>query len=49
MKVRLQFNTLVMIFAVVALVAAATWIMPGGEYKRVMKEGKTLVVPESFF
>jgi uncharacterized ion transporter superfamily protein YfcC len=48
MKARLQFNTLVMIFTVVALVAAATWIVPGGEYKRMLKEGKTLVVPESF-
>jgi uncharacterized ion transporter superfamily protein YfcC len=48
MKPRFQFNTLVMIFAVVALVAAATWVLPGGEYQRVTKSGKTLVVPESF-
>ena len=48
MKPRFQFNTLVMIFSVVVLVAAATWIIPGGEYKREIKDGKTLVVPGSF-
>jgi uncharacterized ion transporter superfamily protein YfcC len=37
MKANISFNTLVMIFAVVALVAAATWIVPGGEYKRELK------------
>lgn len=45
---RLQFNTLVMIFSVVALVAMATWVLPGGEYRREVKEGRTLVVPDSF-
>jgi uncharacterized ion transporter superfamily protein YfcC len=45
---KLSFNTLVMIFAVVALVALATWVVPGGEYTRIMQEGKTLVVPGSF-
>ena len=48
MKPRFQFNTLVMIFSVVVLVAAATWIIPGGEYKREIKDGKTLVVPGTF-
>ncbi len=48
MKRPLSFNTLVMIYAVVILVAAATWIVPGGEYRREQKEGKTLVVPGSF-
>ncbi|MCX6137918.1 MAG: TIGR00366 family protein [Ignavibacteriales bacterium] len=48
MKPKFQFNTLVMIYAVVVLVAAATWIVPGGEYKREVKDGKTLVLPNSF-
>jgi uncharacterized ion transporter superfamily protein YfcC len=43
-----QFNTLVMIFAVVAAVAAVTWFVPGGEYVREVKDGRTLVVPDSF-
>jgi uncharacterized ion transporter superfamily protein YfcC len=47
-KKGLNFNTLAMIFAVVAMVAAVTWIVPGGEYTRIIKEGKTLVVPGSF-
>lgn len=45
---KLNFNTLVMIFAVVVLVAVTTWIVPGGEYSRELKDGKTLVVPGSF-
>jgi uncharacterized ion transporter superfamily protein YfcC len=48
MKGRFSFNTLVMVFAVVVLVALATWVVPGGEYRREVKEGKTLVVPGSF-
>jgi uncharacterized ion transporter superfamily protein YfcC len=48
MKRPWTFNTLVMIYAVVVLVAIATWFVPGGEYKRELKEGRTLVVPGSF-
>lgn len=48
MKKKIEFNTLFMIFAVVTLVAIATWIIPGGEYQRELKEGRTLVVPGSF-
>ena len=43
-----SFNTLVMIVAVVALVAVATWVVPGGEYTRETKNGRTLVVAGSF-
>ena len=43
-----SFDTLAMIYAVVLLVAVATWIVPGGEYRRELKEGRTLVVPGSF-
>ncbi len=45
---KISFNTLVMIFAVVVLVALATWIIPGGEYTREIKDGKNLVVANSF-
>ncbi len=48
MKAKKSVNTLVMIFAVVILVALATWVVPGGEYTRVTKDGKTLVVASSF-
>jgi uncharacterized ion transporter superfamily protein YfcC len=48
MKSRFSLNTLVMIYAIVVVVAALTWIVPGGEYKREMKDGKTLVVAQSF-
>ena len=43
-----SFNTLVMIYGVVLLVAVSTWILPGGEFERVVKDGKTMVVPGSF-
>lgn len=45
---KINFNTLVMIFMIVVAVAITTWIVPGGEYKREVKDGKTLVVPGSF-
>lgn len=45
---KINFNTLVMIFSVVAIVAVTTWLVPGGEYIREIKNGKTLVVPNSF-
>ena len=48
MKSKFSFNTLLMIYAVVVLVAVATWLIPGGEYQRVLKDGKNLVVPGSF-
>jgi len=45
---KLNFNTLVMISCVVLLIAGTTWVIPGGEYARTIKDGKTLVVPGSF-
>lgn len=48
MKKNFQFNTLVMIFAIVVVIAILTWFVPGGEYKREVKDNKTLVVPGSF-
>ena len=48
MSKKTQFNTLAMISAVVALTAVATWFVPGGEYQRVVKDGRSLVLPGSF-
>ena len=48
MKARFTFHTLIMVYAVVVLVAAATWVVPGGEYRREVKEGRTLIIPSSF-
>ena len=48
MNKKFQFNTLVMIGAVVVFVAALTWLMPGGQYQRVEKDGKNLVVSDSY-
>ncbi|MCE1189586.1 MAG: TIGR00366 family protein [Ignavibacteria bacterium] len=48
MKIKLNFNTLVMVFVVVSVVAILTWVVPGGEYQREVKNGRTLVVPNSF-
>ncbi|MCX6137904.1 MAG: TIGR00366 family protein [Ignavibacteriales bacterium] len=45
---KFSFNTLVMIYAVVVLVAFLTWVVPSGEYTREVKNGKTLVVTGSF-
>jgi uncharacterized ion transporter superfamily protein YfcC len=48
MKRSFTFNTLVMIYGVVVMVAIATWLVPGGEFKRESHDGRTLVVPGSF-
>jgi uncharacterized ion transporter superfamily protein YfcC len=48
MKTKFSVNTLAMIYGVVVLVAIGTWLLPGGEYQRVEKDGRTLVVADSF-
>jgi uncharacterized ion transporter superfamily protein YfcC len=48
MKAKFSFNTLFMIFAMVVAVAALTWIIPGGEYKRELVGDKTLVIAGTF-
>ncbi|RQW02748.1 YfcC family protein, partial [candidate division KSB1 bacterium] len=48
MKTKFTFNTLVMIYAIVIVVAVLTWIVPGGEYQREVKDGRTQVMAESF-
>ena len=41
-------NTFVLIFLFILLMAAATWILPGGEFARRQVEGRTVLVPGSF-
>ncbi len=48
MKKSFQFNTLVMIFSIVVAVAMLTWVVPGGEYKREIKDNRIVVVPNSY-
>lgn len=44
----LKLHTLVMIYSIVVIVAVLTWFLPGGEYTRENKNGRTQVVPNSF-
>ncbi len=41
-------HTLILIYAMVVLTVVATWIIPGGEYQRVEKDGRTMPVPGSY-
>ena len=41
-------NTFVLIFSFIVLMAMLTWIMPGGEYQRHEKDGRTVIIAESF-
>ena len=46
-KIKLP-HTLILIYIMVVLTAAATWIIPGGQYKRVEKDGRTIPVAGSY-
>lgn len=46
-KIKLP-HTLVIIFSIIVLMAIFTYIIPGGEYDRTEKEGRTVVVHDSF-
>lgn len=46
-KIKLP-HTLVLIYFMVVLTVIATWVVPGGEYKRVEKDGRTIPVADSF-
>ena len=46
-KIRLP-HTLVLIYAMVILTVVATWIVPGGQYQRVEKDGRTVPVAGTF-
>jgi uncharacterized ion transporter superfamily protein YfcC len=46
-KIKLP-HTLILIYIMVVLTVVATWIVPGGQYQRVEKDGRTVPVPDSF-
>jgi len=48
MKAKYQFNTLVMIYVIIIAIAILTWLLPGGEYKRTITDGRTQIVSGSF-
>lgn len=41
-------NTFVLLFAILAMIALATWLVPGGKYDTHMVNGRALVDPASF-
>ncbi len=41
-------HTLILIYVMVLLTVIATWVVPGGEYQRVIKEGRTVPVAGSY-
>ena len=41
-------NTYLLIFSLLVLIAALTWIIPGGKYERAVIDGKEIVVQNSF-
>jgi uncharacterized ion transporter superfamily protein YfcC len=47
MRLRLP-NTFVLLFGILALIALATWFVPGGKYDTHLVNGKPLVDPASF-
>lgn len=50
-KKKLKFrvpNTYLLIFSLLVLIAAMTWIIPGGQYERAVVNGREVVVQNSF-
>lgn len=47
MRLRMP-NTFVLLFAILALIALATWFVPGGKYDTRLVDGRQLVDPASF-
>lgn len=46
---KLKFpNTFVLLFALLALIALSTWLVPGGQYETQMVDGKKVIVAGSF-
>jgi uncharacterized ion transporter superfamily protein YfcC len=41
-------NTYLLIFSLLILIAAMTWIIPGGQYERAVVDGREVVVQNSF-
>lgn len=49
MKFKLKIpNTYILIFSLLVLIAAMTWIIPGGKYERTTLNGREVVVQNSF-
>jgi uncharacterized ion transporter superfamily protein YfcC len=46
-KLRLP-NTFVLLFAILAMIALSTWLVPGGKYEMQMVNGKSVVDPDTF-
>jgi len=40
--------TIVLIFSIIVLFGVLTWIVPAGEFKRIEKDGRTVVVPGTY-
>jgi uncharacterized ion transporter superfamily protein YfcC len=47
MRLRIP-NTFVLLFSILALIALATWFIPGGKYDTHLVDGKQLIDPASF-
>ncbi|WP_310385578.1 YfcC family protein [Roseateles sp.] len=46
---KLKFpNTFVLLFSLLALIALATWVVPGGKYETQLIAGKTVITADSF-
>jgi uncharacterized ion transporter superfamily protein YfcC len=46
---KLKFpNTFVLLFSLLALIALATWVVPGGKYDTQVIDGKTVILANSF-
>ncbi|MDC8771297.1 YfcC family protein [Roseateles albus] len=46
---KLKFpNTFVLLFSLLALIALATWVVPGGKYDTQVIDGKTVILADSF-
>jgi uncharacterized ion transporter superfamily protein YfcC len=41
-------NTFVLIFGLLVVIAALTWLVPGGKYETHVVDGRTLIDPQSF-
>ena len=47
MKIRLP-NTFVLLFLILAMIALSTWLVPGGQYDKLMVDGKARIDPNTF-
>ncbi|TFW20065.1 putative basic amino acid antiporter YfcC [Massilia arenosa] len=47
MRLRLP-NTFILLFAILSLIAIATWLVPGGRYETRVVDGRTLIDPAAF-